>query len=150
MSMRRHLLLMIGLVIVAAPVGIAQVSTARPGAPVERHISSDQTMKEWSRDANRNDDMKRIKVCRVENVCKMRYKEGQTPRTRVKNLVVPLRYQDENVPISDTFTKQVRQALDNLKDKQGVTIRFIGYTDDRPLTGREASDYGNALSLSKA
>ncbi|MBZ5505168.1 MAG: OmpA family protein [Acidobacteriia bacterium] len=150
MNIQRHLLLIVGFLIVAAPTGIGQVNTAKPGQPVERHLSSDQTMKEWSHDSNRTDDMKRIKVCRVENVCKMRYKEGQTPRTRVKNLVMPLRYQDENVPISDAFTKQVQQALNNLRDKQGVTIRFIGYTDDAPLTGRDESLYGNQLALSKA
>ncbi|HET9840182.1 MAG TPA: OmpA family protein [Candidatus Angelobacter sp.] len=148
--MRRHLLLTIGLLITAPLVGIGQVNTAKPGEPVERHLSSDQTFKEWSHDSNRTDDVKRIKVCRVENVCKMRYKEGQTPRTRVKNLVMPLRYEDENVPIPDAFTKQVHQALNNFRDKQGVTIRFIGYTDDAPLTGRDESHYGNPLSLSKA
>jgi flagellar motor protein MotB len=150
MSMQRHLLLIVGLLIMAAPVGIGQVNTAKPGEPVERHLSSDQTMKEWSHDSNRTDDIKRIKVCRVENICKMRYKEGQTPRTRVKNLVMPLRYEDASVPISDAFTKQLQQALNTLRDKQGVTIRFIGYTDDAPLTGRDESLYGNQLSLSKA
>src|SRR6266436_6599814 len=74
-------------------------------------------------------------VCRTENVCKMRYREGQTPRTRVRKLVAPLRYENENTPISDAFTSQVRQALDNLRDKRGVTVRFIGYTDDASLTG---------------
>jgi flagellar motor protein MotB len=132
------------------PVGIGQVNTAKPGEPVERHLSSDQTFKQWSHDSDRTDEFKRIKVCRVEAVCKMRYKDGQTPRTRVKNLVMPLRYEDETVPISDAFTKQIRQALNNLRDKQGVTVRFIGYTDDAPLTGPDESVYGNQLSLSKA
>src|SRR5690242_9488919 len=150
MSIQRHLLLIVGFLIAAAPVGVGQVNMAKPGQPVERQLSSDQTMKEWAHDSNQTDDFKRIKVCRVENVCKMRYKEGQTPRTRVKNLVMPLRYEDENVPISDAFTKQVQQALNNLRDKQGVTIRFIGYTDDAPLTGRDESLYGNQLALSKA
>ena len=137
MSMQRHLLLIIGFLIMGGPVGVGQVNTAKPGEPVERQLSSDQTMKEWAHDSNQTDNIKRIKVCRVENVCKMRYKEGQTPRTRVKNLVMPLRYADENVSISDAFTKQVQQGLNNLRDKQGVTIRFIGYTDDAPLTGRD-------------
>src|SRR5512140_3716531 len=150
MSMQRHLLLSVGLMIMAAPVGIGQVNMAKPAEPVERHFSSDQTFKQWTLDSNRTDNIKRIKVCRVENVCKMRYKEGQTPRTRVKNLVMPLRYEGENVSISDAFTKQVQQALNNLRDKQGVTIRFIGYTDDAPLTGRDESAYGNQLALSKA
>lgn len=133
-----------------APVAVGQVNTARPGQPVERHLSNDQTFKQWSLDSNRTDEFKRIKVCRTETVCKMRYKEGQTPRTRVKNLVMPLRYEDETIPISDAFTKQVRQALNDLRDKQGVKVRFIGYTDDAPLTGRDESAYGNHLSLSKA
>src|SRR5437763_8129642 len=150
MSIQRHLLLIVGFLIAEAPVGIGQVNMAKPTQPVERHLSSDQTMKQWSLDSNRTADIKRIKVCRVENVCKMRYKEGQTPRTRVKNLVMPLRYEGENIPISDAFTKQVQQALNNLRDKQGVRIRFIGYTDDAPLTGRDESLYGSQMSLSKA
>src|SRR5215472_17737645 len=150
MNTQRHLLLIVGLLIMAAPVGIGQVNTARPGAPVERHLSSDQTIKQWSLDSNRTDEFKRVKVCRTETVCKMRYKEGQTPRTRVKNLVTPLRYENETAPIPDAFTRQIRQALDNLGDKQGVTVRFIAYTDDAPLTGSDESVYGNSLSLSKA
>jgi flagellar motor protein MotB len=150
MSKLRHLLLLVGLLMMTAPAGVSQVSTAKPGEPVERHLSSDQTFREWSHESNSTDKTKLIKVCRAENVCKMRYREGQTPRTRVRKLVAPLRYEDENTPISDVFTRQVRQALDNLRDKRGVTVRFIGFTDDAPLTGLDESTYGNQLSLSKA
>jgi flagellar motor protein MotB len=97
-----------------------------------------------------SDDIKRVKVCRMETICKMSYEEGRARRARVKNLVVPLRYEDESTPVSDNFTTQVRQALRNLQDKQNVTIRFIGYTDNAPLTGRNERIYGNHLSLSKA
>src|SRR5262245_7079300 len=81
-----------------------QIKTAKPGESVERHLSGDQKFREWSIDANVSDDIKRIKVCRVEDVCKMRFKEGQTPRMRVRNLVVPLRYENENIPVSEGFT----------------------------------------------
>src|SRR5262250_2084989 len=150
MSKQRHLLLIAGLLMMAAPVCIGQVNTAKPGEPVERHLSSDQTFREWSHESNSTGETKLIKVCRAQTVCKMRYREGETPRTRVRNLVVPLRYEDENTHISDAFTKQIRQALDNLRDKRGVTVRFIGYTDNAPLTGLDESAYGNHLSLSKA
>jgi flagellar motor protein MotB len=150
MSKQRHLLLIAGFLMMTAPAAMGQVNMAKPGEPVERHLSSDQKFREWSHDSKSTEETKRIKVCRVQTVCKMRYKEGQTPRTRVRNLVAPLRYEDENAPISDAFTKQVKQALDNLRDKQGVTVRFIGYTDDAPLTGRDESTYGNHVSLSKA
>src|SRR5262249_24905292 len=77
-------------------------------------------------------------------------KEGETPRTRVRNLVLPLRYEDENIPITEAFTRQVQQALDNMRDRPGVMVRFIGYTDDTQLTGRDEQIYGNQLSLSKS
>jgi flagellar motor protein MotB len=96
------------------------------------------------------DDIKRVKVCRMETLCKLRYKEGQARRARIKNVVVPLRYEDETTPISEEFTRQVKQALANLGDKQRVTVRFIGYTDDGPLAERDERIYGNQLSLSKA
>ncbi len=124
--------------------------TAKPGEPVERHLSDDQKFREWSLDPKVADDIKRIKVCRVETVCKMRFKEGETPRMRVRNLVVPQRYGDEDIPISEAFTRQIREAFDNLRDKRGMTVRFVGYTDDGPLTGRDEQTYGNHLSLSKA
>src|SRR5689334_11073149 len=112
-------------VVVTASAGAGQNNTTRPGESVERHLSADQTFREWSQQSDSTDSTKRIKVCREETVCKMRFKEGQTPRTRVKNLVAPFRYDDETTPISDGFIKQVRQAVDNLKDKRGVTVRFI-------------------------
>lgn len=96
------------------------------------------------------DDIKRIKVCRTETVCKLRYKEGQARRARVKNLVVPLRYEDDSTPISEAFTQQIRQAISNLQDKQDVRVKFIGYTDDAPLSERDERIYGNPLALSKA
>ena len=97
-----------------------------------------------------SDEIKRIKVCRMETVCKLRYREGHARRARVRNLVIPLHYGDDTTPIPEEFTRQVRQALHNLQDKEGVTVRFLGYTDDAPLSERNERIYGDALSLSKA
>ncbi len=96
------------------------------------------------------DDTKRIKVCRTETVCKIRYKEGQERRARVRNLVVPLRYEDDTTPISEAFIQQIRQSLANLHDRQNVMVTFIGYTDDAPLSARDERIYGTPLALSKA
>src|SRR5947209_10461788 len=150
MSKRRHVSLIVGFLVLTASAGTAQVRTVMPGEPVERHLSPDLKPKEWSLHSDGTDHTKSIKVCRVEAVCKMRFKEGVTPRTRVKNLVAPLRYENEDIPISETFTRQVRQALNNLQDKHNVTVRFIGYTDDGQLTERDQRIYGDQLSLSKA
>src|SRR5262249_8210829 len=128
----------------------SQTKTTKPGESVERQLPDDQKLRQWALDANVPDDVKRLKVCRVEDVCRMRFKDGETPRMRVRNLVVPLRYDDENISVSDAFTRQVREALDNLQDKRNVTVRFIGYTDNAPLTDHDQQIYGDHLALSKA
>ncbi|HKQ97474.1 MAG TPA: OmpA family protein [Candidatus Polarisedimenticolia bacterium] len=97
-----------------------------------------------------SDDTRRIKICRTETVCKLRYKEGQERRARVRNLIVPLRYEDDATPVSEAFIQQVGQSLANLHDKQNLTVKFIGYTDNAPLGERDERIYGNALGLSKA
>jgi len=145
-----HLSTFVGLLMLTVSASAGQNTIARPGAQAERHLSGDQTFREWALDADGSENLKRIKVCRVETVCKMRYKDGQTPRMRVKNLVAPLRYEDDTTPVSEPFTRQIRQALDNLRDKQGVKIRFIGYTDDAKLNDNDQSTYGDHLALSKA
>lgn len=96
------------------------------------------------------DDFRRVKVCRVQTVCKMRFKEGSARRARVRNLVPPLHFGDEATEVSPAFIEQVGKALRNLGDKQNVVVKFIGYTDDLPLTGRNERIYGDQVALSKA
>jgi flagellar motor protein MotB len=92
----------------------------------------------------------RVKVCRAETVCKLRYREGHSHRARVRNLMAPLHYDEGMVSVPETFLRQVGQALNNLRGKQNVVVRFIAYTDNTPLTGRIERIYGNPAGLSKA
>ena len=96
------------------------------------------------------EEFKRIKVCRMETVCKLRYLEGHSRRARVRNLVPPLHWDDESGSVSDEFIGQIRQSLHNLRDRQNVMVRFIGHSDDAPLSGRAERIYGNQLALSRA
>ncbi|HWJ05790.1 MAG TPA: OmpA family protein, partial [Steroidobacteraceae bacterium] len=96
------------------------------------------------------EEIKRVKVCRMETVCKLSYQEGHARRARVRNLVQPLRYDDESTAVSVEFTEQVRKAVANLADKRHVVVRFIGHADNVPLSGRNERIYGDHLALSKA
>jgi flagellar motor protein MotB len=96
------------------------------------------------------EEIKRVKVCRMETVCKLRYREGHAHRARVRNLVAPLHFGDETVGVPGEFVEQIAEALHNLRDQQGVAVKFIGHTDDVPLAGREERIYGTHLALSKA
>jgi len=95
-------------------------------------------------------DTKRIKICRIETVCKIRFKEGHSKRARLKNLIPPVRYEEGMSEVPEKFLTQLKQVLNNLKNKSNVQIKFIGHTDNVPLTGRLGRIYGEHVSLSKA
>lgn len=95
-------------------------------------------------------DIQRVKVCRIETVCKLRYKEGHSNRARIKNLVAPLHYDEESPEIPSAFLEQIRQAMYDLRNKGNVVVKFIGHTDNVPLSGRTERIYGTHLGLSKA
>ncbi|MEN8161592.1 MAG: OmpA family protein, partial [Myxococcota bacterium] len=95
-------------------------------------------------------EWKRVKVCRTQTVCKMSYFDGHARRARIRNLIPPLRFDDESVGVPEGFVRQVERALGNLQGKANVTVKFVGFTDDAPLTGRAESIYGTHEALSKA
>ena len=94
--------------------------------------------------------LKTVKVCRMETVCKLRYVDGHAKRARVQNLIAPLRFDEESIDVDAAFIAGIEQALTNLGDKQNVVVKFVGFTDDQPLTGRAERIYGNQVGLSKA
>jgi len=95
-------------------------------------------------------EVNRIKVCRTETVCKLRYKDGHAHRARVKNLISPLHYDKGMLSVPEEFLRQVRQAMTNLGEKQNLVVKFIAYTDNIPLKRRDKRIYGDLLGFSKA
>jgi len=94
--------------------------------------------------------IKQVKVCRMQTLCKLRFKEGAARRARVSNVVPPLHYGEENVQVSSEFVEQIRKALSNLQDKSNVVVKFIAYTDQVALSERDERIYGDLVALSKA
>jgi flagellar motor protein MotB len=95
-------------------------------------------------------DVHRLKICRTETVCKLRYKEGHAHRARVKNLISPLHYDEGLAEVPGSFLRQIQQAMANLSGKQNLVIKFIAYTDNLPLMERDRRIYGDHLGLTKA
>src|SRR5210317_1621758 len=65
-------------------------------------------------------EIKRMKICRTETVCKLRYKAGHAHRACVKNLVQPLQYDQAMANVPAPFLQQIRQAIANLRGKQNL------------------------------
>ena len=95
-------------------------------------------------------EVQTVKVCRMETVCKLRYVEGHARRARVQNLIAPLYFDSEAIDVPGKFVEQVREGLQNLSNKQNVVVKFVGYTDALPLSGRTERIYGDHVGLSKA
>ena len=95
-------------------------------------------------------EIQRVKVCRMETVCKLRYVDGHSKRARVQNLVAPLHYDAETIDVDDLFVERIRQGLENLGGKQNVVVKFVGFTDNTPLFGRMERIYGDHVGFSKA
>jgi uncharacterized repeat protein (TIGR01451 family) len=118
---------------------------------VEVEVWYDEVSEEQvERQVELDKEIKRIMVCRVETMCKLRYKEGHSRRAKLKNLVPPFHYDEGVSEIPAQFITQLKQALANLSGKDNVQMRFIGYTDNIPLTGRDERIYGDHEGLSKA
>ncbi|VAW67115.1 Flagellar motor protein, partial [hydrothermal vent metagenome] len=94
--------------------------------------------------------LNRIKVCRKETVCKLRYKQGSAKRAQLRNLVAPLRMKEGQAEIPAEFIRQINEAYNNLRAKQNVVIRFVGHTDGLALSDRQSRIYGDHTALSKA
>jgi flagellar motor protein MotB len=92
----------------------------------------------------------RIKVCRTERLCIMRYQEGHAHRARVKNLIAPMHYDAAMVTVPEEYLQQIRQALVNLHGKGNIVVKFIAYSDNTPLDERGERIYGDQTGLSKA
>jgi flagellar motor protein MotB len=95
-------------------------------------------------------EIKQIKVCRVQTLCKLRFKEGAARRSRLSNVVPPLHYGEDNVQVTPEFVEQIKKALDILQDKSNVLVKFIGYTDQVALSERDERIYGDLVALSKS
>src|SRR5262249_42856729 len=95
-------------------------------------------------------EIKKVKVCRVQTLCQRSVKEGAGRRGRLSNVVPPLHYEQDNVQVPPEYIEQINKALGNLQDKSGLVIKFIGYTDEATLSERDERIYGDLVSLSKA
>ncbi|MBB3059624.1 OmpA family protein [Microbulbifer rhizosphaerae] len=94
--------------------------------------------------------LNRVKVCRQETVCRLRYTAGSEQRARLKNLVTPLRIEPGQVDLPEAFARRIREVRANLADKNNLVIHFVGHTDSLPLPDRPAQLYSDHMALSRA
>ncbi|WP_236250589.1 OmpA family protein [Microbulbifer sp. ALW1] len=114
-----------------------------------RYFELDQEARDAQRRAQAL-QLNRVKVCRQETVCKLRYTAGSDQRARLKNLVSPLRLQPGQVDLPAAFVRRISEVRATLLEKPNLTIHFVGHTDGKPLPEGPAELYDDQMALSRA
>ena len=122
------------------------------GSATEAHLPPGISPTPWTLDQEllAEEAGKRVKVCRTETVCKLRYRDGYSQRAVIRNLIEPLSYATAEFPVPSVLPTRIEQVLRDLGERKNLRIRVLGYTDNEPLSGREKRIYGNLDGLSRA
>ena len=119
----------------------AQVQTTKPGEPVERQLSTDQTFRQWSQDRDRADGGDRVEVRQIS---------GEVVETvKLKDVVPPIRFESGRAQIPSAYVGTLAEILDGMRSRRNVRLHFVGHTDSQPLSPALARVFGDNAGLSR-
>jgi flagellar motor protein MotB len=91
----------------------------------------------------------RIKVCRTGSLSAALHRRQRAAHARAERRGARA-LREEAVEVTPIYVEQIREAVAGLSDRHNVLVKFIGYTDDAPLSERNARIYGDQTGLSRA
>ncbi len=65
------------------------------------------------------------------------------------NMIAPIYFESGKSQIPEDYVSSLRSIINSLSDKQNLRLKFIGHTDDQPLSGAVANLYRDNYGLSK-
>ena len=142
MTTHRHLLLIVGFLMTAS-VWAATVDTTELGEPVERHLSDDQTFRQWSQDPDLLDSERgdRLEVRQVA---------GEKVETvKLKNVIPPIRFESGVADIPPKYVDKLAKILESMRHRRNVRVHFVGHADSQPLSDALVPVYGDNSGLSR-
>jgi hypothetical protein len=127
--MRNHrLLTLIVPFLITASAVADSVDTAKPGEPVERHLSGDQTFRRWSQDPSLLDKERgdRLEVQKVV---------GEKLETvKLKDVVPPIHFASGVAQIPPDYVDKIAKVLESMRSRKNVRVHFVGHADSQPLS----------------
>src|SRR5262249_4009065 len=148
-AMIKRLKLSLVVVLLIAPVGAALADEAAPpdeskqGEQVERHLSPDQTFRQWSQSPNQpegegGDQLETRKVV------------GQKLETvKLKNVVPPIHFESGVAKIPPSYVEKLQKILESMRYRKNVRVHFVGHADSQRLSGELARTFGDNWGLSR-
>src|SRR5262249_52748562 len=133
------------LVMTASAVAVAaQVQTTKPGEPVERQLSGDQTIREWTHDPNRLEGERgdRLEVRQVAG--------EEVGNGKLKDVGPPIRFESGVAQIPPSYVGKLAEILEGMRSRKNVRLHFVGHTDSQSLSPALARVFTDNAGLSKA
>jgi outer membrane protein OmpA-like peptidoglycan-associated protein len=142
MPRHRHLLLLFGY-LMAAPAGAEPVDVTDLGEPVERHVSGDQTFRQWVQDQALLDSERgdRLETRQVIG--------EQVETVKLKNVVPPIRFESGVARIPQNYVDKLAEVLESVRHRRNVRVHFVGHADSQPLSEALARVFENNSGLSR-
>ena len=91
------------------------------------------------------EEFRRVKVCRIEEVCRLRYVDGNERRTRVQNVVAPLRFGDEAVEVTRGLRRADPRSRRQL-ERPAQRAREVHRLHGRRAAARSATSASTAIT----
>jgi len=112
----------------------------KPGEAVERHLSSEQTFREWAQ------QQKLLQGDRLE----IRKVVGEKLETvKLRNVVPPIHFESGVAKIPPDYVEKLARIVESMRYRKNVRVHFVGHADSQRLSGPLARQFGDNMGLSR-
>src|SRR5437879_2519471 len=141
MNTRRILPLLLALPLIGFPMTASAGDTApdedKPGEAVERHLSSDQTFRQWAQEQTLLDNGRGDRL-------ETRQVLGEKLETvKMRNVVPPIHFESGVAKIPPDYVGKLARILESMRYRRNVRVHFVGHTDSQRLSAPLARQFGD-------
>jgi outer membrane protein OmpA-like peptidoglycan-associated protein len=143
MMKRNHLSLMLCGSLLAAGALAQGVDESSLGEAVERHLSPDDAIRQWTQDpqtlnTDSGDELQTVPVM-----------TEQVETVKLKDVIRPIRFESGVADIPQSYVDSLRKVLEEMRDRRNVRLHLVGHADDQRLSDALARVYGDNAGLSR-
>ena len=113
------------------------------GESVERHLSSDEAITQWTHDP----DLLNPEAGDMLVATQVTKEEVET--VKLQNVIPPIRFESGVADIPPRYVESLRKVLDGMRERRNVRLHLVGHADDQALSDALARRYGDNAGLSR-
>src|SRR5687767_13285507 len=119
------------------------VTESSLGEAVERQLSSDEAIRQWTHDPQR------LNTEAGDMIVATQVTKQDVETVKLQNVLPPIRFDSGVADISPSYVEALRKVLDGMRDRRNVRLHLVGHADDQQLSDALARVYGDNAGLSR-